>query len=440
MQRAIAAYFRLPEVSWPTKISLVLLALFPVGLVYARAVADISLTLICVLFLVESGRTRNWTWLRRPWVALAFVLWLLIVAGSAHTGPQASLLQGLASLRLFLFTAALEAWLLRQETAQRWTTLVLRILAFWLIIQVWQQYFTGQNIWGDGRWADGALTGPFYKPRAGAVFLMVFFVGLMPWVLELLRRNTTRGALQGTLLLIFLMVTMILIGQRMPNMLALFGMALAALLDQRLRKPALAAFALGVVLLISLPVISPPTYTKLIVQLSEQLSHFAASPYGELFTRAGVMMEMHPWLGVGFDGFRNLCADPAYQHGLTAYGIPTVEVFGPEACNLHPHNYYMQIGSIAGFPGLILFIGLVVLWIARASRLAASQAGAQAGMLVVIVCVMLWPAQSTSSFFVIDTGGWIFLHVGWALALVQRPIDSDRADRALAGLRSGKPG
>ena len=418
MSTTIAERLRLPDVNWPTKISIVLIALFPVGLLYARAVADISLTLICLLFLAESARRGDWAWLRRPWVIVACVLWVQIVVASAHTGPQASLLQGLASLRLFLFAAALESWVMQHPTAQRWTTWVLRLLAIWLIVQVWQQYLTGVNIWGEERWADGALTGPFLKPRAGPTFLMLFFVALMPWVLGLLRRNTLQGTVQGTLLLIFLIVTTILIGQRMPNMLTLFGILIAAMLVKRLRKPTLAALALGAVLMFALPVISPPTYGKLVLKLSEHLSHFAASPYGQLFTRAGVMMEMHPWLGVGFDGFRNLCNDPLYNHGLTAYGIPTVEVFTADACNLHPHNYYLQLGAMGGFPALILFLALVVLWLARAVRLAGGQMSSQANMLLVMMCVMLWPAQSTSSFFVMDTGGWIFLYLGWALALV----------------------
>ena len=115
------------------------------------------------------------------------------------------------------------------------------------------------------------------------------------------------------------------------------------------------------------PVISPPTYAKLVHETSQNLSHFSQSPYGELYTRATVMGLQSPWHGWGYNGFRALCPAPQFSGGLPALGIgPTRLSLG--ACNLHPHNYYIQAFVDAGVPGLILFTAMALSWLVALGR------------------------------------------------------------------------
>ncbi len=389
--------------------------LLPLFLFHGRAIADILLSGVALLFLAHSLMAADWRWTRRPWVWLAAALWLLTLAASARAGPTHSALEALVLVRLPLFCAALEAWVLTGPRERRWLGWVMVALAAWLAFECWQQYLFGRNVMGDPRWPDGALTGPFHKPRAGGAFLMVLFTGPVAVVLTLIRRSEARARLGGLALLLFSVLTMILIGQRMPTLLMLLGLAATALIVRRFRKLALIALAAAAVTLVALPAISPPTYAKLVVKFAQQMAHFASSPYGQLYTRATVMTAAHPWLGLGFDGFRDACADPAYFHGLPALGIPDDDNGGVLGCNIHPHNYYLQAATSAGVPGLLLFVALVCLWLRPMLRALPSR-DVQQAMLLVTACVNFWPAASTSSLFILDTAGWVFLMTGWALA------------------------
>ena len=387
--------------------------LLPLFLFYGRAVADALLSGVALLFLARCLLAGAWGWTRRPWVWLAAAFWLLTLAASLAEGSTHSALEALVLVRLPLFCAALESWVLEGARERRWLGWVATALALWIVLECWQQHLFGTNVLGDPRWSDGALTGPFTKPRAGGVLLMLAFPGLVAPVLTLLGRG--RVAL-GLALLLLAVLTMILIGQRMPSLLLLLGLAATALIVPRFRRPALVAGAVATVALVALPMVSAPTYAKLVVKFTQQMAHFATSPYGQLYVRAAVMTAAHPWLGLGFDGFRDHCPEPAYFHALPALGIPDAGNGGAAACNLHPHNYYLQAATSAGVPGLLLFAGLVALWLRRMARALAPRGDPQQAMLLVAACVVFWPAASTSSLFTLDTAGWVFLLTGWGLA------------------------
>ena len=120
-------------------------------------------------------------------------------------------------------------------------------------------------------------------------------------------------------------------------------------------------------MLIATPIISPPTHGKLVGETQRNFHHFAQSPYGEIFTVAANMGLQSPWHGWGYRSYRVECAQPRFNTGLPALGIPpTQQALG--ACNLHPQNFYIQSFSDAGFPGLILFIVDDAVWTWLAAR------------------------------------------------------------------------
>jgi O-antigen ligase len=389
---------------------------------YGRAIADSLICLIDILFLATCWRAGDFAWARRPWVAVAGAIWLWQLLASAVAGPLHSYAEGLVMVRYFVLVAALESWVLPPPRARQALWAVFLLLAGWTLLEVWQQYLTGTNINGFPRWPDGSLTGPFFKPRAGEVFLLVALPGLLPLVLMGLRAGDRLRRVGAVALLLLTVATMILIGQRMPNLLLLLGLVFTAAIERRFRLPLVAALGLAIVALAALPLISPPTWNKLVLHFIAQMSHFAASPYGQLYTRAVVMMQAHPWLGFGFEGFKDFCGDPAYFHGLPAWGVPNALNGGLEGCNLHPHNYYLQLGTMGGLPALLLFIALVALWLTTIYRRRSAPRAAIAAMLGVTMAVMFWPIASTSALFTPDTAGWVFLITGWALAGARREI------------------
>ncbi|MGH7043665.1 MAG: O-antigen ligase family protein [Acetobacteraceae bacterium] len=429
------------------RIALAALLVLPPALLYSRGAADGLLSLIGVLFLatrVTAGRaaprqswTLQWSWALRPWHALALLFWAWQLGVTVALGDGHQIAEGIVLVRLFVFLAALEVWVLATPRARRWLGWVVLATALWVGIECWQQYLTGANAFGYPRWSDGALTGPMWDPRAGPTFLLVAFPAFLPVLAPRLAGRTTTARIAGIVGIVLMFATQVLIGQRMPVVLMLFGLCIAALLLPRLRLPVLVAAVAGGVLAALTPILSPPTYAKLVVHFSQQMGHFFATQYAQLFERATAMVVAHPWTGLGFDGFRDHCMDHVYWHNLPWFAV--ADPASPLGCNIHPHNYYLQVATGSGVPGLVLFVLLGLAWLWRLGHGAGrpgqgnqsqgnqsqgnqsrgnqsrGNPGLRVGLFVVAV-MTLWPIASTTSLFTLPNAGWVFLAIGWGLA------------------------
>ncbi|MDE2583636.1 MAG: O-antigen ligase family protein [Rhodospirillales bacterium] len=390
--------------------------LLPPVLLATRAGSDALLSLVAILFLATRFAPASvgvrWSWTLRPWHALALLFWAWQVAVSVAVGDGHQIVESLVLLRLFVFLAALEGWVLAEPSARRWLGWVVLATALWVGVECWQQYLTGTNMFGDPRWGDGALTGPIYAPRAGPTFVLLAFPAFLPVLARLLgaRRGVMRGA--GVAGLALLAVTQVLIGQRMPMLLLVLGFGIIALWIPRLRMPVAIAIGAGVVLAALSAIVSPPTYAKLVVHFSQQMEHFRATQYADLFERAAAMVVAHPWLGLGFDGFRDHCLDHAYFHNLAWFAV--ADPTSPLGCSIHPHNYYLQVATGAGLPGLALFVLLAIAWLWRLGHGAGASA-LRVGLFTA-AALILWPIASTTSLFTLPNAGWSFLLIGWGLA------------------------
>ena len=397
------------------------LALIP-AVLHSRAVADGLICAIDLLFLARSTLLRDWAWTGRAWVRLTGALCLWLVLCTLRTGDPHAIAEALVVSRLPLFAAALQHWVLRRPAARQGLSVGYAAAAIWIAGQSWLQFLTGHNLFGAPRWGDGALTGPFVKPHAGSSLLAVFFPAVLPPVLRLLDGAGKLRPLAGLLLLLAAVASMVLIGQRMPVLLMGFGLLLAALFVRRLRWPLAAALLGGAVLLALTPVISPPTFNKLVVHFVQQMSGFWTSDYGQIYLRAGAMIREQPWFGLGLDGFRNNCLDPRYVHGSAWLGVPDSAVLPTNGCNLHPHNYWLEVAVSGGLPGLAMFAGLALLWLRGLAHRLVPAAEPLRLALLVAVAVALWPLASTNSLFVIDAAGWMMLTLGWGLAAAQATV------------------
>ena len=276
----------------------------PFALLHGRAVADVLISLLGLIFLLRSAMLRDWAWTRRPWVWVAAFVWLWLLLSTVLEGPPVAVAQAAVVLRLLLFVAACEAWALRPARARRLLGLTTALAALWIAVECWQQFLFGANLFGAHRFFDGALTGPFFKPHAGGSYLGVFFPAVLPPALALLRRRDAAGWVGALLLLGAAAATMVLIGQRMPTLLMAFGLVVAALLLPRLRVPVLAALLLAAAIIAATPIVSPPTYQKLVLHFLAQMQHFWVSDYGQIYLRALAMLHASPLFGLGAVGFR----------------------------------------------------------------------------------------------------------------------------------------
>jgi O-antigen ligase len=391
--------------------------LVPAGLLHAFV--------LDILFLVETIRAGNWRAWAVPWfvVAIGWWLWLLLCSlpvpaiGLHGAGWVISFGFALVIIRFLVFALALQSWLLTTAALRKWLWIVIALSCLWIGLESWQQYLTGYNVFGNQRWGDGALTGPFWKPRAGDLYGHLLFVALVPVTARLFARNMQAGKIAAYGLITIGAVTAVLIGQRMGAAYALLGGVSAAVLLPRLRVPVLVGIVTAAAVLLATPVISPPTHAKLVDETAVTMEHFSRSPYGELFSRAATMGFASPVVGYGYNAFRVDCTDPKFDGGVPGFDIEPSSV-SDNACNLHPHNYYLQAFEEAGFPGLALFSLMNILVLLPFLRaLIKTRDGYVVGLLTGIV-TYTWPIASTDAFPTLYEPGWFFLLLGLGLAIV----------------------
>ena len=392
--------------------------LLPLLLLHTRSGAEIVIDAVGILFLASTALTNRWAWLRQDWVVLALLWWgwqllCTLLAGAA----PARILQSALLLRFLVFTAALQVHVLAAGRARRWFLATLSVMTAYVAGQTLLQFATGHNLFGAPRFADGSLTGPFTKPRAGPTFTRMLFPPLLAAVGPLLARRTLPARAAAAAIALLAVATAVLIGQRMPLLLFVLGLALAALFLPALRRLAIVAIVASAALVAASAVIAPPTFYRLVTKFSDQMEHFPSSHYGQIAHRALVIAGQNPWTGLGFDAFDVGCPDPRYQHGWSWPTDPADDGGGAAMCVAHPHNHYLQALDDAGIPGLLLFGALILAWLRRLGRGLWRRPDPLRVGLFVAAIIQEWPIASTSPIISLPIGGWFFLLLGFGLAV-----------------------
>jgi O-antigen ligase len=392
----------------------------PLFLLHGRGVAEAIIVMVDALFLARSVVARDWAWLGGVPVRIALFWWAWLVLCSAHWGGG-QLLQAALVVRFPLLVTALGSWALDEAGTRRWLVGLVRLAFLYIALQSAVQLVSGRNLFGWPRGADGELTGPYRTPRAGPVLARLFFPALLPPVSRLLATKGW-GPLWGAIVLLLGVALMVLTGQRIPFLLTVLGLFVTALLMKRLRGPVLMALVGAGLLLAASRVVSPPAFHRQVEKFSYQMEHFPESHYGQIAARALAIGSAHPFMGRGFDGFRDACRDPAYFQGWGGG-----DGGGAAICVQHPHNHYLQAFVEAGLPGLALFTALIAAWLAALLQGLLRDPDPLRVALFVAALVHEWPLASASSFEAMPLSGWFFLLLGLGLAEGRAYIAGRRA-------------
>jgi hypothetical protein len=394
--------------------------LLPLLLMHAHGVAEVAIGVTDLCFLIRSAMLGDWTWLQTRWLWVAGAWWGWLVVCSCPVpaldlgeGGVRSLVQAVATVRFLLLVAAMEHLVLRTPEARRWLYRLIAASAAWIALNSLIQDIFGRNLIGWPRAGEGVLTGPFGAARAGPPMARIVLPAVLPAVAGLLGRHRSRSTVGAYALLLGSVVIMVLIGQRMPLVLAVFGLAIVALLMRRLRPVVLAAAVAGAVVLAASPIVAPAAYYRLVEKFSAQMEHFGASNYGQLYARAWEVGERNPVTGMGFGGFGTGCPRPAYFRPTFDGSQPNGG--GATICWDHPHNFYFEALDNGGFVGLALFCATAIAWLVPLGRGLWRDPDPLRVALFASIFVQLWPIQSTSAFTSMPVGGWFFLLLGWAM-------------------------
>lgn len=402
-------------------------ALFlPLLLLHAHGFAEAAIGIIDLCFLARSAITRDWAWIRTPWLLIGWGWWGWVVLCSLplHSldlgeGGTQSLAQAVMLVRFLALVAALEHAVLRSQDARRWLYWTIAASAAYIAIHVLAQFVTGHNLYGEPPSGDSELTGPFGKPRAGPPFARIILPAVIPWAAAMLARPGRWSMPMAFGGLIAGAVVALLIGQRMPFLLVCLGLVVVGLFLPKVRWGVIAAGVALVAMLAASPIVAPQAHYRLVEKFSRQMEHFSASHYGELYARAIEIGIRNPLTGMGADGFRAGCPRPEYFR--PSWDGSEADGGGARICWHHPHNYYLEAFDNGGFPSLILFTALGCAWLASIGRGLWRQPDPLRVALLAAAAIQVWPIASTTGLSAMPVAGWSFLLLGWGLAEARWP-------------------
>jgi hypothetical protein len=420
------------------RIALIAVLLLPLLLLHAHGIGEVAIAIADLCFLGRAVLTRQWEWLRAPWIriGLAWWGWTVLCSLPLHwrgigAGGLPSLTQAIFTVRFLVLVAALEHVVLREPAPRRWLYWIMGASAAYIAVQSLVQFTIGYNLYGEppagGRDAESlVLTGPFGKQRAGPPLSRILLPVLVPQAVRLLRRRRILASLGAGALLTGGVGVMVLIGQRIPLLLVALGLLVVALLLRPLRYVVVVTGVAGLLLLAATPAVAPATYRHLVLKFTDQVTHFATSPYGELYARALEIGTQNGATGLGSEGFNYGCPEPRYFRPTFDGSIP--DGGGATICWHHPHNFYFEALDNGGFVGLALFCAMAMAWLlALGHGLRKSPDPLRVGLFAAAF-IQLWPIASTSGFTSMPMGGWFFLLLGWGLAETRWQRQAARSD------------
>lgn len=406
----------------PTGLALVarvLVCALPVLFILGKAPPDIALSVIGVLFLLRSGTSGDWAWLRTPWVAVALGVWLYLIVVSFVAADMAhSLGRAVPWIRFVVFAAALQHWVITDAAWRKRLLICTGALVAFVVADMIYQFFGTTDIFGIEKFESNRLTGPMHElpPKVGMFVIRLMFpvvLAIVCWA-TLIRRDLGAGIV--AIGAVGIGVSAVLIsGERMAILLALLGLVVSvAVLPASKRVLIAAALAVGI-FTAAIVAVSDTVYTRSFQSTVETIEGFGESHYGRIWQSSFKMAKANPLFGVGLKNFRTICYDGTYAPVVAKIPHPMIR-FVPR-CSLHPHNFYLEWLTEAGAVGLAGFLLLIALWMRHfIVRVDNWRREPMAVGTVVAVLVFLWPVASTMSFFTNWHGALFWFILGWALA------------------------
>ncbi|PLW78148.1 O-antigen ligase family protein [Cohaesibacter celericrescens] len=363
--------------------------------------SDIWLSIGAIFLLVSSIATRDWQWLRHPWMIAALVFWLWLVFTAAISDwPGNGFEDALPWIRFPLFAMICLLSLQSDEKLQEkliWAMcLGLVIVSAMLIVE------------RIGQPDADKLFGPWQQNRKAGWYVVGMGLPVCLWFMAKAAEKTI-PVWVAVLLLALLVGTSVNSGEIYMTLLLLLGLGVFTLLA-RLGLPYIVACSVVSAVLVGvLAVAVPATAEAFISNLQNNLPWYPSSAYHVPWMEGLGVAKLNLLVGVGAENFENFCTSKAMLVVSSA----------PE-CNSHPHQIYIQTAAESGLIGLGLFVVMVILLFkAVFASETILKLSMKTAIAVTLLVTVFWPISSYSEAFGQHRNFFTWYTIGLALAFAK---------------------
>ena len=382
-----------------------IIILMPALLISGPFLSDLGLSLVAILFLINSVKNNLKKYYNNYYFKFFFIFCLILILSSLLSNNiLISLKNSLFYFRFGIFSLCF--WYLLEKNTLLLKYLFISILLCFssLIVDGYIQHFFGKNLFGYALYNDYRVSSFFGSELILGSYLARFFPILFALFVFLDQLNKNKLILFFVSIIFILSEGLIFIsGER----LALFFMNLSAIFiilmikDYKIYR--LITYIVSICLIIVMMNFFPNTKERFIdqtisdftgSQLKEDKEKFYifSKPHTDMYISAYRIFLDNKFFGVGPRQFRNICG----EYFVSEY-----------SCETHPHNTYIELLSETGIFAFLVVAGLFIL-ICYLSikhfvlRLIGDKKGILNDFEVCLlsaIIISLWPFSPSGSFF-----------------------------------------
>ena len=263
------------------------------------------------------------------------------------------------------------------------------------------------------------VTGPFYDEAIAGGFIQKFalFAFFSFFIFSKIKSVSAKVYISSTVFFIIL-ISIIFSGNRMPLILFILNFFIIIIVNKKLRKYLLNIFISF--LLISLITINLSTDLKRYYNEFYFQSAKIISLYSFRLTGIGsdLVYKERPFYIHEFDaGFSTFKLNKYIGGGVKSFrfNCPKRQIKNRErtTCNMHPHNYYIEILTDLGIFGFLIFLSLITLVLYKTYKvLIYSNSKYYFSPFFYIFLMEIFPLRSSGSFFTTNNAVLIFFTLG----------------------------
>ena len=424
-------------------ISQFLLFLLPISLLTGPAIPDISITIIALLFLINSFWIKDFEWLKEKWILAGLCFWLsLVIISFFAINIKESLQNAFIFIRYIFFSIAVSYWLINEKKTLIIFLKILTLTLIFVIIDCIYQFVGyeslkgfGEDIFGFTSTHYGRLSGPFNDDIPGSHISRYLFFSIFLFVIS---KKTIY--INNFTLLLFTSLSIFIIwlsGEAMALATTVMGILIYIFLINQKKFIIIIATFISIVLIFVIGqfhkmnydykiISSTPYHHGLIInkfgecekyknlscskliktnpKFYEVIKNFDKSVYYHIYKDALNMWKDNILTGVGLNNYENACIEnEKYRSKKINYG----------SCSSHPHNIYIQFLSESGLIGFTLFIIFVFLILIKII----GQFSVNNKFSLIHFFIIFWPIMSTGSLLKNWYGIEVFLVIALLITL-----------------------
>ncbi len=300
------------------------------------------------------------------------------------------------------------------------------LASIFVCLDIFFQFFVGQDIFGFKTIGSGRkLGGPFGDELIAGGFIQrfsLFSFFLIPLFFKKYLNHHLFKFLIPTFFLIFLF-GIILSGNRMPMILFIFMIFLTVLFHKQTRK-FLISFFLVIFLSVSLLYnlnsevktnlknLGRQITTMQTLVANKELNNYNNLTYLREFSSFYETWLLNKYIGGGIKNFRFYC-----------HHRNNIDKNSKFVCNMHPHNYYLEIMTETGLIGLIivLIIFSSIFYQAFCKKYLFKSSLQKNNIIIPFIFLFIaeiFPIKSTGSFYTTGNSTYLFLIIAVLIGLI----------------------